>query len=235
MKSNRLKFAPAIAAIAIAELFSSSAPAATFIGPTPYLQTSDSPFYASILGGTTYLETFEDGLLNTPGVAASFGSVIGPGGPTDSVDGDDGLVDGSGTNGHSFFTPFGTIGISFSFDAGVLGSFPKQVGIVWTDGTENSTITFQAFDPNNVLLGSIVTTLGDADNFGATAEDRFFGVTDSGGISRIFISSGPTGGIEVDHLQYGTPVPEPTSAAFILCGAVFCLRRGTLRTNERNG
>ena len=36
---------------------------------------------------------------------------------------------------------------------------------------------------------------------GGTGEDRFYGVTHSGGISRIVISD--PSGIEVDHLQYG--------------------------------
>ena len=35
-----------------------------------------------------------------------------------------------------------------------------------------------------------------------TAEDRFYGATNSGGISRIYISNS-IGGIEVEHLQYG--------------------------------
>jgi IPTL-CTERM motif len=36
----------------------------------------------------------------------------------------------------------------------------------------------------------------------STAENRFFGVTNPGGISSIRISN-TSGGIEVDHLQYG--------------------------------
>ena len=174
-------------------------------------------------------------MLNTPGVTASAGTVIGPGGATDSVDGDDGAVDGSGTNGRSFFNTPGTTGISFSFNSGLLGSFPKHVGIVWTDGTPSATVRFEAFDPSNVSLGSIVAVLGDSNNVGGTAEDRFFGVIDSGGISRISITSGPVGGIEVDHLQYGPSVPEPTSATLLLCGVTLCMRRRSLRTHERNG
>jgi hypothetical protein len=42
------------------------------VGPSPYLSFSDSPFNG---GSFTYfhLETFEDHLLNTPGVTASPG------------------------------------------------------------------------------------------------------------------------------------------------------------------
>src|SRR5437764_4303466 len=104
-------------------LFTSSALfAQPFIGPTPYLSKNDSPFLTSINAGTTFLETFESGALATPGVTVSAGSVIGPGGLTDSVDADDGAIDGSGTNGHSFFSGAGSTGITFTFDANVLGT-----------------------------------------------------------------------------------------------------------------
>src|SRR5258705_12020261 len=114
-------------------IMSTAVVAQTFIGPTPYLSKNDSPFLTSINAGTTFLETFESGALTTPGVTISGGSVIGPGGLTDSVDADDGAIDGSGTNGHSVFGA-GTPGITFTFDATVLGHLPTQVGIVWTDG-----------------------------------------------------------------------------------------------------
>ncbi|HEX5011635.1 MAG TPA: hypothetical protein VFY71_14675, partial [Planctomycetota bacterium] len=39
-----------------------------------------------------------------------------------------------------------------------------------------------------------------------TAEDRFFGVTFAGGIGSIKVTS-LGGGLEVDHLQFGTPGP----------------------------
>jgi hypothetical protein len=51
---------------------------------------------------------------------------------------------------------------------------------------------------------------------GTTGEDRFFGCSDPGGISSIFISNS-SGGIEVDHLQYGLAgaagpsIPAPAS------------------------
>src|SRR3954469_19260349 len=89
--------------------------AVTFLGPSPYLQTSDSPFISDINAGRVALETFEDGLLNVPGVPASTGVPIGPGGNIDSVDGDDGNIDGSGTAGHSFFDGNGAGGITFTF------------------------------------------------------------------------------------------------------------------------
>src|SRR5579859_7720081 len=70
---------------------------ADLLGPTVYKSFTDSPWNGA---PNTYfhLETFEDGLLNTPGVTASTGSVFPPSGITDPVDGDDGSIDGSGNN-----------------------------------------------------------------------------------------------------------------------------------------
>src|SRR5438067_673727 len=83
--------------------FGVSSARAAFLGPSPYLSFADSPFNGGSFG-YFYLETFEDGALNTPGVTASAGSVTSPGSLTDSVDGDDGTIDGSGTAGHSYIS-----------------------------------------------------------------------------------------------------------------------------------
>jgi len=209
---------------------------ATFLGPTPYLSKADSPFLVDINAGHTYLETFECGTFTVPGVTPSTGQVIPPGfsGLVDSVDGDDGVIDGSGLNGHSFFSGSGSTGITFTFDQTTLGAFPTEAGIVWTDG--GGTTTFEAFDSLGASLGTIgPVAIADGSNAGTTAEDRFFGVQFAGGISAIKISN-TSGGIEVDHLQYGlypsavalpcgvasptptaagiaTPTPTPTTVA----------------------
>ena len=169
------------------------------LGPTPYLCQGDSPF-AGVSFDWRYLETFESGMLQVPGVTPSTGVVIGPGGQTDSVDCDDGVIDGNGTNGRSFFSPAGSIGIRFTFDAAVLGALPTHAGIVWTDGL--NFIHFEAFDAQGVSLGTLVGDHADGSFSGTTAEDRFYGVINAGGISSILISN-DGGGIEVDHLQYG--------------------------------
>lgn len=171
--------------------------AGDLIGPTPYLSASDSPF--QLAGENAYLETFEDLLLNVPGVTASNGAPFGPGGLTDSVDGDDGVIDGSGTNGRSFFYGGGASGVHFVFDAAELGGLPTQAGIVWTDG--GGTITFTAYDEHGVEIGTLTGDHADGSISGTTAEDRFYGVTHAGGISEIWIRNS-SGGIEVDHLQY---------------------------------
>ena len=188
---------------------------ATFVGPSPYLRSADSPFVPT---GTFHLEDFEDNALSTPGVTPSSGSVAAPNAITDSVDADDGAIDGSGNGGHSFFSSPGSSGITFTFDAGVLGSLPTAAGIVWTDGTGE--INFEAFGALGTSLGTLGPEPIASDAItGETDEDRFFGVFEAGGISAIFISN-TTGGIEVDHLQYGgavlgtttTTLPDPCAS-----------------------
>lgn len=227
MKMNRI--------LLLVSLFVPLANADTLLGPTPYLSFADSPFSG---GSFTYfnLEDFEDHLLNTPGVTASAGGVTSVVfGPFihDSVDADDGVIDGSGLNGDSYFSSCGSCGITFTFDAGILGTLPTAAGIVWTDGAGQ--VTFSAFGPGNTPLGTIGPISGpgfpDGSVNGETAEDRFFGIIASGGISSIFISNSG-GGIEVDHLQYGllntsTAVPEPSS--MFLLGAALVATLGLKR------
>jgi hypothetical protein len=144
----------------------------------------------------------------------------------DSVDGDDGVIDGSGTAGHDYATPGQTenIGLGFTFDALILGALPTHAGIVWTDGSFGTGVTFEAFDQNNVSLGfTTINNVGDNSFAGGTAEDRFFGVINAGGISRITIRDTYSGNqLVVDHLQYGRQgsqeVPEPGAWA-LLAGA----------------
>lgn len=190
-------------------------------GPTPYLQTSDSPWLSQIGSANFYLEDFEDGLLNTPGVSSSGAGVIGPGGLTDSVDGDDGSVDGSGSTGRSFLRTSGATGITFSFNQAVLGSLPQRAGIVWTDGL--GLITFEAFDGSEFLLGTITGNHAGSEVNGQTAEDRFYGWEYAGGIGSIKIKN-VTGGIEVDHLQYGA-VPEPATMIALGLGLAGIMRK----------
>ena len=118
--------------------------AAELIGPTPYVQLSDSPFDGMSFD-YFHVDDMEDGMLNTPGVTASVGAPYGPSSITDSVDEDDGAIDGSGVDGYSFFSGSGITGIEFTFDSSALGSYPTHVGIVWTDGVND--IEFEAFEP----------------------------------------------------------------------------------------
>lgn len=196
---------------------------AALLGPSPYLCFSSCASPSPFAGGSFsyfHLENFEDHLFNTPGVTASAGGVTSVVfGPSihDSVDADDGSIDGSGLQGDSFFSSGGSTGITFTFNASTLGALPTSAGIVWTDG--GGTITFQAYDENGVLLGTLPGNHADGSVNGETAEDRFYGATNANGISKIFISNSG-GGIEVDHLQYGlngevSRVPEPASLALL--------------------
>lgn len=205
--------------------------APTSYGPSAYLQAADSPFAGVVGLSYSYLEDFEDFALNTPGVSVNAGYSTKPtwaASVTDSVDGDDGAIDGFGTRGNSWFSPSGSTGLTFTFDAGVLGSLPTYAGIVWTDGADS--VTFEAFNSMGVSLGTIgPVNIADGVYTGTTAEDRFFGMSDPDGIWKIAIRSG-NAGIEVDHLQYGGTVPVvPAPAAVLLAsmgtGLIGWLRR----------
>jgi hypothetical protein len=164
----------------------------TYFGPTPYLQQSDTP--AGFATGVMTVETMEDGVLDAR-IAASTGQIIGGGGLTDSVDIDDGVLDGNGTNGKSFFSGVPDISLQFA-------SLPIAVGLVWTDGGAGARVSVESFGPTGQSLGVHGPfTVGDSSNTGSTAEDRFFGVSNLTGVSRIRISH-DSGGLEIDHIQF---------------------------------
>jgi hypothetical protein len=184
-----------------------TAPTATLIGPIPYLSITNSPFYEGITNGTVFLETFESGALSVPGVLILRGYVSKDEPDVDSVDADDGRIDGDGSRGHSFFGS-GRIPLAyFAFDTNVLGRYPTKVGIVWTDGDASPTrshVSFRAFSPIEGEGGSISAELGDADRAGGTGEDRFFGIISSNGIESFTLSGSPGSFfMESDHLQFG--------------------------------
>ncbi|MBI3467960.1 MAG: hypothetical protein HY000_33555 [Planctomycetes bacterium] len=194
----------------------------TFFGPLPYLSQADSPFSMSGLGSTFFLEDFEDGQFNVPGVTySSVLALVVYDGTTivgvDSVDGDDGVIDGSGALGHELApvpSSIGSsdVGVTFTFNSQVLGFLPTEVGIVWTDGTPDDTIVFEVFGPAGELLGTQVGEhIGDDDFFGGTSEDVFFGAVASVGISafRIHGTKHTPISFAVDHLQYGLAPLEP--------------------------
>ncbi|MDX2114944.1 MAG: hypothetical protein SFZ24_04885 [Planctomycetota bacterium] len=210
-----------LAAAAASAFIASSSFAGGILGP--YLSEADSPF-AAVTFSRFELENFEDGALNTLGVTlASPGTAITfPGLQTDSVDADDGAIDGSGIAGRSLIALTTNV-LRFEFDAMALGGLPTHVGIVWTDvgitatGVGSGTVNFRVYDAGG-LVGDITSLLGDGDTFGGTAEDRFFGAVVSTGVTAIEIEMPDSQDWEVDHLQYGIEVPAP-AAALLLSGA----------------
>lgn len=223
-------------AILIACMLATAPAHATLLGPTGYLSFSDSPFSGESFS-SFYLEDFEDGLLNTPGLSADAGQVTStgpwPDGATDSVDGDDGDATSGDCPGpvcDSYWAP-GLAGITFSFDESALGGLPTSAGLVWTDGGFGAEITFKAYDENDNLLGTLFGYHADDNNYSGTAEDRFYGATNASGISSIWINNN-SGGIEVDHVQYGIAgqnvVPEPATMLLFgsgLIGGAFIRKR----------
>ena len=176
-------------------------------GPSPYLSPTNSPF-DGLSFEYYFREDFEDGQLNTPGVSASAGAAGPPGPFADSVDSDDGVLDGSGNRGWALFSHL-TRGFTFTFDAAALGHLPTHAGVVWTDAESPRTtsVFLESFDANGLSSGVFGPfTVGDNSTSGTTLEDRFLGVADPGGISaiRIFHQAAQ---IEVDHLQYGWMPP----------------------------
>jgi hypothetical protein len=188
-----------LAPAALAVLACVPASAQTLLGPTPYLSEADSPFAGS---GVLVLENFEDHVQNLPAATVTGGVVTSSqfsGSIIDSVDGDDGVINGSCLGGDSYFAG-STVSVVFSSAAP--GGLPTRAGLVWTDGPGGgTTATFEAFDGDGKSLGKLVAPgMGDSSNNGTTAEDRFFGIEHAGGIKELRIVN--VGAIEVDHLQY---------------------------------
>jgi hypothetical protein len=221
----------------------------TVIGPTPYLSVSDSPFHANIDGSTFFLEDFEDGELNSPGIlqrdlfppefgGAFLGTVMRPSNLTDSVDSDDGAVDGLGRQGHSFrsgvqlttntLPPRQQFLIQFDLLRLSNGTYPNVFGFVWTDGLEGSRLLIELTLESGFQFRSPIFQVGDSTRAGSTADDRFVGILTDEGITSAVITGGYTGDvsaeyIEIDHVQYGIIVPEPHSIVISAVSFVFVI------------
>ena len=186
------------------------------IPPSSYLSFADSPFASFADNFPFVLEDVEDGAFDPPGVTervdgpftgAFSVSLNSPGGDTDSVDADDGAIDGLGQGGWS--RGVGRRSYSLSFSTTPFGSLPTHVGLVVTDMASPAGIRFEVFDENGVRIAiNEMLRFGDSETTGQTAEDRFVGFRNEGGISRIAIFANSS--FEFDHLQYSTaPVVDP--------------------------
>ncbi len=178
------------------------------VPPQGYL-TSDTGPFANVAFDYFYLEDFEDHELNQPGVSASSWqlsssfdvSII------DSVDGDDGNpTDNQCIKLDGYCDALWASGtVTFTFNVEELGGYPTHAGAVWTDG--EGMVGFEAFG----LQGEVIYAVEPFSEPGVfpgvgvqsdTAEDRFFGVYSPDGITAIRLYN-TSGGVEVDHLQYG--------------------------------
>jgi hypothetical protein len=166
---------------------------ATLISPISYSSFADSPF-ARTLFDYFKPEDLEDSLFNISGAPAFHEMTLRSAGLSDLADADDDPTEGSGTSSHTWYFD-GVSSITFTFSAALLGALPTHAGLVWTDmGLANvraglDSILFEAFDTGNNSLGLIgPSALGDGLFAGQTAEDRFFGITSTSGISSVCIS-----------------------------------------------
>ena len=193
--------------------------AAIFYGPTgPYQEASDSPF-DGLPFEYFHLEDFEDGSLDSPGLDLSADSILAPGPFTDSVDADDGIIDGDGTAGWSWEgDPSGLsveVTLTITFDGATLGRLPTHAGFVFTNAILPLDITLEAFDGSGVSTGSLFVDDFDVAGGLTAATAQFFGAADPGGIGRLeftYVGRGTT--MEFDHFQYGAAplIPIPPAA-----------------------
>jgi hypothetical protein len=158
-----------------------------------------------------YLEDLLDGAVNTPGVTVSGPPSISLGAFgafPNSVDEDDGTIDGKSTSPYSLFRDNSGNSLTLTF-APVQGRLPTHAGFVLTDGSNDNKTAVEAFDALNQSLG----TVESANQFAANGQDatnnRFFGFSNPQGISKLTITSSPQPkknpppGFEIDHIQYG--------------------------------
>lgn len=227
------------------------------LSPKPYRSIDDSPFDRTSVGTTFYSVDVEgnnaianSSLISPEGVVIGPVRVRQPGDLTDSVDADDGIIDGNGNGGHSLSPSgqlilFPTLPITLRTSFSILmptRSFANVLGFVWTDGHQASSVVF-----SNPGTGQRCEfrDLMDGYNGGETAEDTFIGVMwDRPEILILDVivevqSFQPlTEYFEFDHVQYGTQVvPEPSYAIALFVAVELLLRtaRSGTRFNEMEG
>ncbi|MBL9149662.1 MAG: VCBS repeat-containing protein [Phycisphaerae bacterium] len=191
-----------------------AADALVVLHPTPYATLGDSGLFGAMsLDDEFKCETFEDGSVNTLGLTIVGGTIVAPAATTDSVDADDGSVNGSGTGGRSYRANAGS-SVALSFSSAALGGYPERVGVVFTDGPSAATLVVTVETGFGPTFTKSVGPVGDAADNGATAEDRLVSITSSFGIKKVTLSlAAPNAGasFEIDHVQYEDPVVKAAS------------------------
>ncbi len=95
------------------------------------------------------------------------------------------------------------------------------MGVVVTDSTFSNQprrfVSIGAFDgAENVIDGALYPGFGDLSNEGTTVDDYFVGMYSDQGIAGFLVQESPGSDFEIDHLQYGFSVPEPSSLVISL-------------------
>jgi hypothetical protein len=230
LMDNRLQWAAMMLAGLACSAATQAASTFYYDANSNYRGLASGPFNAMAGPGNLSVENFEDGLVNTVGMSINRGVVRGATATTDSVDRDDGQVDGLGQAGRSFTSGSHTsITIRFTPQG---GNTPQMAGLAWTDGRQNSIVVMKAWDRNGQYLGFIRARMGDLSRNGTTGDDRFLGLTNENGISRIEIRSNYAG-FEVDHVQFAygmVAVPVPPA---VIMGVAGLAGVGLLRWRTR--
>lgn len=89
---------------------------------------------------------------------------------------------------------------------------------------------FWIADPDLGQFAEFFGPSGLVDSLGVTTADSsspfFVGVEDLGGITEIVLHSTAQLGVGLDNLQFGSPVPEPSSAALVMAGIALVVFSG---------
>lgn len=203
--------------------------AASITDPIPYKSAADTPagFYpSSEFTGQDFENPdgpWEVGFTFSSGMRIGPKYLSGDNEPvTDSVDFDDGEIDGDGTMGSSWYTPGQDLVITFAQPVSI-----ASFAFTDTDHRTNFISVSALAADDSVLAERSFESFVDDVFTGTTDEDRFIGITADAGesIAKLVIGIDQGLGIEVDHVQF-TPVPEPHS--IILFGFASLLV-GTLR------
>lgn len=216
-----------------------------------YRSSSDSPFPITSRG--FFLENFEDGQLNSPGVTPGINNRGYPralhitvAGQGESVDGDDGSIDGEGTFGRSVRSEGGvqsedtfSSNISLMFDSNDLeGALPDYFGFVLTAAPLSiQNVTIELLGDSRQLYHATIDEPILSQNSGT--DDVFYGVFVPESISQVSINimqaramsdKLPPAPFEIDHVQYGITIPEPSSLLLLIaCGLAASFGRSARR------
>ncbi len=212
---------------------------ALYCPPTPYRSVADNPFRAGIEAGTMFLEDFEDGRVNTPfideessggGGRNTVGVTQFLSGENNSVDGDDGALDGANLLGVGWTRLVGESRISIVFQPRLTEAgdpqFPKWFGFAATSaiGGDNAYVEFT--DEQEHPLGSFRIPRDFFPEYHAgirgVGTDRFLSFYMPSGAEIMHISAGI---YTIDHLTYGWyPVPEPGTATLAVLPLLLLMR-----------